>query len=184
MVSHIDIFPTVCDLLGMVSPSWLQGKSFLPLVRGEVKEVNSEIFAEVTYHAAYEPERAVRTPRWKYIRRFDKQFTKQVLSNCDDSAGKSQLVKEGWANTEPDIEQLYDLLFDPQESNNLVRFSAYRTILDEMRGRLQAWMERTNDPLLQGPVEPSVHYRGWPQETVSLKNAPMLDRHGNAVGLV
>ena len=33
--------------------------------------VHEAIFAEMTYHAAYEPQRAVRTERWKYIRRFD-----------------------------------------------------------------------------------------------------------------
>ena len=32
---------------------------------------HDQIFAEVTFHAAYEPQRAVRTDRWKYIRRFD-----------------------------------------------------------------------------------------------------------------
>ena len=31
------------------------------LVRGEVEEINEEVFAEVTFHAAYEPQRAVRT---------------------------------------------------------------------------------------------------------------------------
>jgi arylsulfatase A-like enzyme len=36
MVSHIDIFPTICALLGIESPDWLQGRSILPLVRGEV----------------------------------------------------------------------------------------------------------------------------------------------------
>lgn len=30
----------------------------LPVIRGEVKEINDEVFAEVTYHAAYEPNRA------------------------------------------------------------------------------------------------------------------------------
>jgi len=35
MVSHIDIFPTLCDLLGLDRPAWLQGRSLLPLLRGE-----------------------------------------------------------------------------------------------------------------------------------------------------
>src|SRR5437588_3251349 len=66
MVSHIDLFPTVCDLLEIERPSWLQGKSLMPLIRNKVSQVNDVIFAEATYHAAYEPQRAVRTHRWKY----------------------------------------------------------------------------------------------------------------------
>lgn len=34
-VSHIDIFPTVCDLLGIERPGRLQGASLLPLMRGK-----------------------------------------------------------------------------------------------------------------------------------------------------
>ena len=45
--------------------------SILPLVRGQAQEVRDETFAEVTYHAAYEPMRSVRTKRYNYIRRFD-----------------------------------------------------------------------------------------------------------------
>jgi tetratricopeptide (TPR) repeat protein len=33
-VSHIDIFPTVCDILNLQKPSFLQGKSLLPLLSG------------------------------------------------------------------------------------------------------------------------------------------------------
>ena len=33
-VSHIDIFPTVCDLVGLDKPSFLQGASLLPALRG------------------------------------------------------------------------------------------------------------------------------------------------------
>src|SRR5205823_3065998 len=43
MVSHLDLFPTVCDLLGIAPPPWLQGKSLLPLVRGEVTTINDAI---------------------------------------------------------------------------------------------------------------------------------------------
>ena len=51
------------------------------------RRINDAIFAEVTFHAAYEPQRAVRTERWKYIRRFD-DCPHPVLANCDDSASK------------------------------------------------------------------------------------------------
>lgn len=36
-VSHIDIFPTVCEALGIEAPSFLQGVSLMPLMRGEKK---------------------------------------------------------------------------------------------------------------------------------------------------
>jgi len=44
MVSHLDIFPTVCDLLDIALPAWLQGASLLPLVRGTVPEIHDEIY--------------------------------------------------------------------------------------------------------------------------------------------
>jgi arylsulfatase A-like enzyme/tetratricopeptide (TPR) repeat protein len=34
-VSHIDIFPTICDFLGIEKPSFLQGVSLLPLANGK-----------------------------------------------------------------------------------------------------------------------------------------------------
>ncbi|MCX6632147.1 MAG: sulfatase, partial [Candidatus Solibacter sp.] len=66
LISHLDIYPTLCNLAGVAHPAWLEGKSMLPIIRGEANEINDEVFAEVTYHAAYEPKRAVRTGRWKY----------------------------------------------------------------------------------------------------------------------
>ena len=34
LVSHVDIFPTVCDALGIAAPPGLAGRSLLPLIRG------------------------------------------------------------------------------------------------------------------------------------------------------
>lgn len=53
-------------------------------------------------------------------------------------------------------EELYDLIFDPTEQQNLAPDPAYRAVLDEMRQRLSRWMHKTDDPLLQGPV-PAPH---------------------------
>ncbi|HTV55589.1 MAG TPA: sulfatase, partial [Terriglobia bacterium] len=71
MVSHLDIYPTLCELLKIEPPAWLQGRSFLPVLCGKAQEINQALFSEVNYHASYEPKRAVRTKRWKYIRRYD-----------------------------------------------------------------------------------------------------------------
>jgi arylsulfatase A-like enzyme len=151
LVSHIDLFPTICDLLQIEHPSWLQGKSMLPLLRGEAEQIHHEIFAEVTYHAAYEPQRAVRTPRWKYIRRFQDR-PGPVLPNCDDSPSKDVWLWHGWQNRPPAVEQLYDLIFDPNEAHNLAEQPSMAMVLNEMRDRLARWMHATHDPLLRGPV--------------------------------
>ncbi len=151
MISQIDIVPTICQLLGIAVPPWVEGRSFLPVIRGEADEVNDEIFGEVSYHAAYEPQRAVRTRRWKYIRRFGERSA-PVMPNCDDCISKDELVAHGWRDREVAFEQLYDLVLDPCESRNLVGAADEPAALAEMRRRLEDWMKRTNDPLLQGPV--------------------------------
>ena len=151
LVSHIDVFPTLCGLLHIERPRWLQGASLLPLVRGEVEELHEAIFAEVTYHAAYEPQRAVRTQRWKYIRRFDHHLG-PVLANCDDSPSKDVLMRHGWTERSRPLEQLYDLVFDPNEACNMANDLSMAVVLEDMRTRLDDWMFKTDDPLLRGTV--------------------------------
>ena len=135
----------------MAAPAWLQGQSLLSLIRGDVEQINDEIFAEVTYHAAYEPQRAVRTQRWKYIRRFGER-PGPVLPNVDDGPSKDVWLEGGWREQRPAAEQLYDLIFDPNECRNLAEDPALRDVLADMRARLDRWMRETQDPLLQGPV--------------------------------
>jgi len=151
IVGHIDIFPTLCELLEIEAPSWLQGVSLMPLIRGEADSVRDEIFTEVNYHAAYEPMRAIRTPHWKYIRRYDDRQA-PVLPNCDDSLSKSLWLEHGWAQMAPESEMLFDLIFDPNEAHNLAGDPRAQEILVDLRARLDAWMQETDDPLLRGPV--------------------------------
>ncbi len=152
MVQHLDVFPTICELTGIAPPPWLQGRSLLPLVRGEVDALHEAIFAEVNFHAAYEPMRAVRTERYKYIRRYDGR-DRPVLPNCDASLSKRLMLERGWADRRPPQEQLYDLWYDPYETGNRAADPQAAETLDEMRSRLDAWMRQTNDPILRGPLE-------------------------------
>lgn len=151
MVSHVDLFPTLCEAAGVQPPAWLEGRSLTPLLRGDVASIREEAFAEVNYHASYEPQRAVRTEQWKYIRRYNGRVG-PVLPNCDDSPSKSLWLGHNWKEQPQEREQLYDLTFDPAEQHNLAADPRHSAALREMRGRLDAWMKRTEDPLLKGRV--------------------------------
>jgi hypothetical protein len=93
----------------------------------------------------------VRTGRWKYIRRFEPR-SGPVLANCDDGPSKEVWLDYGWQDRPPEMEQLYDLIFDPSESANLADRTGMAETLNGMRARLERWMEVTDDPLLDGPV--------------------------------
>jgi arylsulfatase A-like enzyme len=115
--------------------------------------LHEAIFAEATFHAAYEPQRAVRTRRWKYVRRFGDRSL-PVLANTDDSPSKDVLLRHGWAERPIAFEQLYDLVFDPNEAANLASDPGAAQVRTELRARLDDWMRATADPLLDGPVAP------------------------------
>ena len=173
LVSHLDLFPTICEALGIQAPAWLEGRSLLPVLRGQRAEINEEVFAEVSYHASYEPQRAVRTQRYKYIRRFGGR-TAPVLPNCDDSPSKSLWLESGWRDKAVPQEALYDLIFDPGEQCNLAADRSAEHALAEMRGRLENWMRRTDDPLLRGPVQAPVGAKVNPVDGTS-PNEPVVD---------
>ncbi|MFI2856185.1 sulfatase [Paenibacillus sp. JSM ZJ436] len=152
LVSQLDLYPTICDWLGIKQPDWLQGLSLLPLLNKETDIVRNELFAEVNYHASYEPMRCVRTLRYKYIVYYEEPNI--VLTNIDGSHPKSFLIDIDWMNLRPKQTkaQLYDLFIDPLERTNLIDESNYSHIREELHQKLVQWMEQTEDPLLDGPI--------------------------------
>jgi arylsulfatase A-like enzyme len=154
MVTHLDLYPTIMELAGIEAPEWLEGRSLTPLTSGSKIALHDEIFAEVTYHAAYEPQRCVRTNRYKYIRRFDDTHPGHVLANLDDGPTKELILSLGWDKIDPPREALYDVLLDPTEGRNRIDDPTLASELAELRSLLAEWMERTDDPLRHGPVPP------------------------------
>ena len=151
MVSHMDVFPTLCEILSLEPPAWLRGASLVPLVTGDVERIHDELFGEVTFHATYEPMRSVRTPRWRYIRRFGGE-QHPVLANVDEGLSRDMWLAYNWEDHVVEEEALYDVVFDPMQRHNLAGAPAYRDTLAELRDRISAWMRATDDPLLDGDV--------------------------------
>jgi arylsulfatase A-like enzyme len=160
LISQLDLYPTLCDYAGIEPPSWLEGRSMMPVIRGELPEINEEIHAEVNYHIAYEPKRMVRTNRYKYIRHFLNR-TRPVIANCDASPSKDFWLAHDWQNQTIDHEELYDVALDPNEGQNLIADPAHGKVAGDMRGRLDRWMESTNDPILKGPINAQSGAKIW-----------------------
>jgi N-sulfoglucosamine sulfohydrolase len=115
MTSHVDFYPTLCELLNVDKPDWLHGSSLVTLLKGDAESVRDAIFGQINYHAAYQPERCVRTNRYNYIRRFN-HCTRRALSNCDASESKTLLLDHGWDDETISEEVLYDVILDPGET--------------------------------------------------------------------
>ncbi len=145
--------------------------------------MHDEVFAELTYHAAYEPQRAVRTGRYKYVRHFDRSRSRaECRANVDDGLTKDVVLEAGWAEIDAPAEALYDLWLDPTEGTNRIDDPRLADVADDLRRRLHDWMVRTDDPLLDGFVPPgpgtifnTVDQRSAEEPTVS---APSPDTAG------
>lgn len=116
LVSLIDFAPTLLDAAGIPVPDAMQGRSILPLVRGDKVDWPEEVFIQTSEH---ELGRSIRTERWKY----------GVLAPDADGLKQSAagVYEEAF---------LYDLKVDPAELNNLVQSVEHRTVASELRTRL------------------------------------------------
>ncbi|MEG0294301.1 sulfatase family protein [Enterococcus sp.] len=152
LISQIDIIPTLCDLLEIEKPDYLEGKSFAHLFQGQTDDIHDTLFAEVNFHTSYEPIRSVRTKRFKYIKYFDDTYHNINFSNIDSSPIKEFLNQHQLDEQVKDEEYLFDLYYDPTEKNNLIHSKEYQETLLLMRQKLHSFMSKTKDPLLNGPI--------------------------------
>ncbi len=77
-----------------------------------------------------------------------------VLPNIDDSPSKDVWLRHGYAERELPPLALHDLVFDPNEAENLVSHAELAPVVEDLSTRLEGWMRDTGDPLLDGPVAP------------------------------
>ena len=152
MISNIDLLPTILDLIGAEVPIKVEGRSFFPLLKGQIDIFREEIYSEKTFHEIYDPIRSIRTEKFKFIINFEKSKNLYQIGMDiqQDALGKYML--ELINKPRPDRE-LYDLKNDPYETINLINDLGYKDIVLELKDKLFNWMKQTKDPILNGRVE-------------------------------
>ena len=94
-----DVFPTICELLGIPIPPSVESQSLVPLIAGRESALRDSVFGAYRHI-----QRMVRTDRWKLIlynvngvqttQLFDEQNDPWELSNLADDPGQADRVKE------------------------------------------------------------------------------------------
>ncbi len=162
MVSWVDLLPTLLDAAGGKTPTGIDGRTFLPVLRGASPTHRDHIFTTHTNDNRMNiyPSRAVRDERWKYIRNLHPEFA--FTSHLDLVAGAlgQRAFFSTWETaTKTDAqaaaivqryharpaEELYDLAVDPREQRNLATAPPHSAKLASLRGELDAWMKSQDD---------------------------------------
>jgi len=158
-ISGIDFFPTVLEAIGLPIPKGLDGRSFLPLLKGGKQEGRECVFTQIDYKAGGPPVpmRCVQDKQYGYIFNAWSDGKTRYRNNNE---GLCMRGMEQAAKTNPAIahrvrvfryrttEEFYDLRKDPDCLNNLVGSPEHRDLLRSYQKRLRAWMVATGDPLL------------------------------------
>lgn len=128
LISHIDIAPTILDYAGVEADVSYRGVSFKPLVDHVKDQVHDYVFGENNFNSNYLAKHEVADPssyqsiRSKYVR--NKQFKYIRYHEC-----------------EPVIEEMFDVLNDPYEENNLVGQEAYKETYETLAQELDRFVD-------------------------------------------
>ena len=160
MISAIDFMPTMLESCAIGLPDGLDGRSFLPLLKGKPQAGREMVFTEYHENAGgiRNPMRSIQTKRYGYIfnpwsdgKRLFKSAT--LYSQSYKAMKKAGAADETIAArveffNHRVVEELYDYEKDPDALNNLIDNPEYAEVVTRMRRELATHMKQSGDPAL------------------------------------
>jgi len=160
LISNVDFLPTMLESAGVSIPDNIQGKSFWPMLSGKEYRKREEIFAERTWQGTYDPIRCIRTDKYKLIRNFLPGWPPLVCPEFVKNVG-TEVLERHFGYARPEYE-LYDMIQDPDENNNLAGQADYIDIEKDLKERLSKFLEDSGDPIINGVIpHPGRHNDVW-----------------------
>ncbi|WP_282035762.1 sulfatase family protein [Saccharicrinis aurantiacus] len=154
LVHYTDVVPTFIEMAGGKAIPEVDGKSFLPILKGKDIDIHDYVYGVQTSQgilaASVFPARMIRNKQYKYIRNLN--ATEVVEQNFGDNEYVNAFLSIG-ANKykEKSYEELYDIVDDPFEQNNLAQNAAYSDIKEQLATDLKIWMKEQGDILTGEP---------------------------------
>jgi len=148
LVETIDVFPTILEISQIKTPYTHFGKNLIPLLKDKKSLHRSAVFAEGGYNLR-EPqcfENVIKAPDLPYAGIYYDKTNLQIEK--PSTVARSAMIRTNlWKLVIRNgaKEELYDLMHDPNESNNLIDISAHDQIKADLKEKLLRWYLRTSD---------------------------------------
>ncbi len=177
LLAFLDFAPTMLSLAGIDLPKHLQGRAFLGRQKAAPREY---VFgARDRMDEAYDLIRYVRDKRFKYLRNYlwhlwrgqDINYMNQMPTMREmrrlNAEGKLQGAQKQYFEPTKPVEELYDIVADPHEVNNLAGDPRHKDVLERMRKVHHEWYRDTMDiGLIPEPMFDEMKWsQGKPEKT-------------------
>jgi arylsulfatase A-like enzyme len=119
LTEFLDVYPTLCELAGLPIPAHVEGKSLVPLLRGENVTLHEAALTQMSHRRGKNGTMgwSLRTSRYRYIE----------WRSADFSADKPVFGSHTPAT------ELYDYESDPLDRENLARKTEHAAVLKEQQ---------------------------------------------------
>ena len=155
LISHVDVLPTLLDLIGIPKPSNLQGVSFTAFLQGRTKDIpRKEIYAQFTPAMFRDNEsRCIRTEHYKLTRYFQAGRCMKFPIDVDPVRFSRHTERAATTGKPRPFVQLFDIVQDPDELHDIGDRKENTAVVKELSRKLYAWMKEVDDPILHGAVQ-------------------------------
>jgi len=134
MVSNVDFAQTFLDLAKLPEPNYMQGRSIVPLLKGETPSD----WTDLAYHRYWMNQDAIHNAYAHYgIRTHDFKLIYWYNEDCGQPGANPGTHTPEW--------ELFDLKKDPREMKNVYHDPAYSGVVKSMTAKLDAEMARIGD---------------------------------------
>ena len=158
-VSGIDLAPTILNAVGLKPLPGADGRSFMPLLKGETQQGREHVFTHINRTAGKRefPMRSVQNERFGYIFNAWAASGTTVFRN-ESQSGLTMKAMIAAAKDDPliasrvkhflyrQVEEFYDYQNDPDALHNLIDDPQYREETAYFRQLMLRYMQTTEDP--------------------------------------
>ena len=182
-MSFVDLAPTMLSLVGIDIPKYMQGNAFLGMQQAQEQEYVHLFRGRMDERI--DMVRAVRDQQFRYIKnymphRIYGQYL-EYLWRAPSCKSWEEAYKAGECNEAQSVfwqqkphEELYDVIKDPWEVNNLANDPKYADVLNRLRAENERWMLEIHDSGLMPEGELSTRNKTQPSfDFVYSKSYPL-----------